>query len=344
MQELVRLGAPGALALVKERDKIVAAAAGLADLKRERPATKEDVWRIASVTKMVTAVIALQLVRERKLELDHPLSRYLPRIVPKAERITIRQLLNHTSGIPDYLYGRPFSTSKRLRVRLLREQSTAEMIEAANSQRRRFAPGRQHEYSNTNYLLLGLVIEKVSGKPYRDVVSERIVEPLQLQHTGFPDELGIVPRQRLSAYVPSDRGREPFGDYKRPHDVTIHRQLLGADGGLYSDVEDLGKMLEAIWGGKLLGPSEIEAMLADPWIDHDGRYRYGLGVSIYQLSCGTTVVGHEGSDFGSYTLALTDRATLRHLVVVVNIAIHRRPDIEIAIDRLRSQVFCPASR
>ena len=340
LDDLLRLGVPGSLALVKEGARISTAASGVADLTTKMPVSIDHTWRIASVTKMATAIVVLQLAREGKLRIEDRLSRYLPGIVPSAHRITIGHLLNHTSGIPDYLYGRSFSTAKRLRAQLDLPQTFAAMIRAANAQPRRFAPGARHDYSNSNYVLLGRIVEIVSGKTFSEVVSERIIRKLQLKNTGFPDMQGKFPEPHLSAYIPGDLFQQPFANYADLKNVTVHRRLLGADGGLYSNAIDLAKFLDALWDGQLLTQDERDEMMKHSMLDHEGRYRYGYGISIYRLSCGKTIVGHEGSDLGNYTLVVTEPKTSRHLVLTVNMAIHRRPDVETLIERIKMKVFC----
>jgi D-alanyl-D-alanine carboxypeptidase len=151
------LGAPGVLAYVRNGDATTTAAVGVSDVVSQRRIAGNEVWRIASVTKLVTAIIIQKLELDGQIKLDDHLSTYLPKIVPLAERITIRQLLYHTSGVPDYLAGRrvPINVSAtRLASNLLRHRPRAQLIKDANKHLRQFAPGRMHEYSNTNYLLL----------------------------------------------------------------------------------------------------------------------------------------------------------------------------------------------
>ncbi|MEQ1613806.1 MAG: serine hydrolase domain-containing protein [Hyphomicrobiaceae bacterium] len=338
------LGAPATLMMLREGDRIVqSVAVGIANRRTGRSATIHDRWRIASVTKMVTAVVVMQLVREGRLGLDNAVATYLPRAVPLADQITIRQLLNHTSGIPDYLAGPrvPINVSARmLKANLIRHRPFRQRLADANRQPRTFKPGEMHEYSNTNYLLLERIIARVSGMSYDKIVQSRVLKPLGLTHTAFVDPANRLPRNQLRGYVAGDTKRGPFKSHKRLVDVTRHDYLTGADGGLTSDLTDLTRLMDAIWSGPLLTAGERAAMTTDTVEDHDGVYRYGFGVAAYKQSCGITVYGHEGRDLGVYTMALSDRSSRRHLVVAVNKFIDDRAAFDRQLFNIQEQVFC----
>ncbi len=338
------LGAPATLMMLREGDRIVqSVAVGIADRRIGRLATIRDRWRIASITKIVTAVVVMQLVREGRLGLDNAVATYLPRAVPLADKITIRQLLNHTSGIPDYLAGPrvPINVSARmLKANLIRHRPFRQRLADANRQQRTFKPGEMHEYSNTNYLVLERIIARVSGMSYDKAVQSRVLKPLGLTHTAFVDPANRLPRDQLRGYVAGDTKRGPFKSHKRLVDVTRHDYLTGADGGLTSDLADLTRLMDAIWNGPLLTAGERAAMTTDTVEDHDGVYRYGFGVAAYKQSCGITVYGHEGRDLGVYTMALSDRSSRRHLVVVVNKFIADRATFDRQLFNIQEQVFC----
>lgn len=340
---LVKKGAPSAVVFVGTTKGIAVHALGSAAARKGRPVETDQVWRIASVTKMVTAVVTLQLVREGRLALNDPLAKHLPAAVPDADRITIRHLLNHTSGIADYL-AVPGSlmqepTSKLVK-RLLEPRTYEASLELANRHSASSEPGLLHEYSNTNYLLLGRIIERVAGRSYARVVSERVIEPLGLRKTGFPAADGAIPSPHLKAFLPSDARRRGPGARPRVHDVTQHTFFLGADGGLYSSGPDLIRLLDAIWRGPLLTDPERRLLIEDMQEDHDGQYRYGLGVAAFPTRCGELVYGHEGHDLGSFTMALTDRSRSRHVVLVFNRSSDGLRGIEQTLFDLRSAAFC----
>lgn len=330
--------------MVRQGERTIqSVAVGIADRRIGRLATIRDRWRIASVTKMVTAVVVMQLVRDGRLGLDDPVATYLPHAVPLADQITIRQLLNHTSGIPDYLAGPrvPINVSARvLKANLIRHRPFRQRLADANRQPRAFKPGEMHEYSNTNYLLLERIVARVSSMSYDKVVQSRVLRPLGLTHTAFVDPTNRLPRNQLRGYVAGDTKRGPFKSRKLLVDVTRHDYLTGADGGLTSDLTDLTRLMDAIWNGPLLTAGERAAMTTDMVEDHDGVYRYGFGVAAYKQSCGITVYGHEGRDLGVYTMALSDRSSRRHLVVAVNKFITDRAAFDRQLFNIQEQVFC----
>ena len=343
LSQIVKRGPPGALLLLQDGKLRQRLSVGLADLATQRRATTDDAWRIASVTKLVTAAIIIQLVQERHIKLDDRLSAYLPNSVRLAESITIRQLLNHTSGIPDYLSAPhvPLQVSaKHLKANLIRQRSTRGLLSDARSQRRRFKPGSMHEYSNTNYLLLGLIIEKVTGKKFQTVVRDRIIVPLKLKRTGFPDASGNIRPQHMRGYVPGDLRGKPFSNRRSLIDVTAHDYFLGGDGGLYSTLDETASIVRYVLSGQGMDRSVQRAMVSSMVQDHDGFYRYGLGVMAIELPCGQRVFGHEGRDLGIYTMALFDLKHGRSLVVAANMSFEHQWGIQDRIDEIRNMVFC----
>jgi D-alanyl-D-alanine carboxypeptidase len=343
IKKIQRLGVPGVLAFVRHGDKTAMAASGFADVETKRRISGEEVWRIASVTKLVTAIIIQKMALDGLVALDDPIGKYLPKIVPLSNRITLRQLLNHTSGIPDYLAGQrvPINVSaQNLAANLVRQRPRADLLKDANRQMRPFAPGKQHEYSNTNYLVLELLIEKMTDKTYKAIVDDVLITPLNLKQTGFPDTSGRLPPPFIKGYVPSDGPAGPFTNRKRLVDVTAHDYFAGADGGLYSSISDLAAMMEALRAEKLLSADELKIMVSDLKSDHDGMYRYGLGITALPTKCQQIVFGHEGRDLGIYTAMLATVDGTRQMIVVINAVPDYVPRLDFALAELRDRVFC----
>ncbi|MFM9847364.1 MAG: serine hydrolase domain-containing protein [Hyphomicrobiaceae bacterium] len=342
---LTRVGAPGALALVRVDGRTWMGSAGMADRGTGRKAKTEDVWRIASVTKMVTAVIVLQLSRERRLDLDDAVGKYLADLRREAGAVTIRQLLDHSSGLAEYLSDDAFGGSAATLLKMIKSpSSTQAMVAIALAQEWLPDPLAEHQYANTNYVLLERVIEAVTGQSYKNVVNTQLIDRLRLLRTGFPDAQGRLPRAHLKAYIPRDSIRGPFTDTQRLVDVTTHPYFLGGDGGLYSTLFDMSLIFDAIWSGRLGDARLFETMIGRLKSDHDGLYRYGFGVMAVSLSCGVTIYGHEGLDFGSTTIAFSDRTNRRQMILVVNARRETNKKLDSEVLAFQSRVFCGSGR
>ncbi|HRD76610.1 MAG TPA: serine hydrolase domain-containing protein, partial [Hyphomicrobiaceae bacterium] len=342
-ERLRALGAPGVIIFVRRGSERWMATTGVADTRTKRSMTGKEVWRIASVTKLITAVAVQMLAAEKRLTLTDPVSKFLPRIVPLASRITIKHLLSQTSGIPDYLAGDnvPVNVSAAALARnLVRHRPRAALLADANRQKRRFAPGARHEYSNTNFLLLEMIIEKVTRQSFQKLLTAELIKPIGLTRTGFPDRDGNLPTPHIRGYVPLDTRKGPFTHSSRTLDVTVHDYFSGADGGLYSNIDDLGKMMDALWSGAIIAPMQLRAMTTDLKSDHEGMYRYGLGIVALPTRCGRKAFGHEGRDIGIFTTMLATEDGSRQLIVVVNTAIDYHPQMEKVLADLRDRVFC----
>lgn len=343
LDSMVRNGAPGAIAYLKNRGRVSFEVSGFADLKSRRRPERDDVWRIASVTKVVTAAIVLRLAHDKTLSLDATVGSLIPDVMPRAANVTVRQLLTHTSGIPDYAADPvdPLQVSAGLlRDRLSVPRTVEGQLKAADNGDWTTGDRSTHRYSNTNYVLLGLILEKVTGRSYHDLVDALIIGPLRLRRTGFPDAVGRLPAPRLTAYVPGDGPEGPFTDQTRPVDVTEHTYFLGADGGLYSSVDDLSRMLDALWNYEIVDDHTFQSMFERLVPDHDGFYSYGEGIMAVTLGCGVQIFGHEGRDLGVVTQVFVTADNSKQFILAVNTALDAVPAVEAQIYELQSKVFC----
>ncbi|WP_326677297.1 serine hydrolase domain-containing protein [Streptomyces sp. NBC_01237] len=288
---IVATGATGVVAEVQSALGSRTASSGTADLADPgTPVPRNASYRIGSDTKTFTATLALQLVGEGRLALDDTVERWLPGTVRgngnDGTRITVRDLLGQTSGLNDYLAVSPdaaeaFTPEGYHRSRF-RSQTAREQVAAALSRPPQWLPDpvgspggkRRWGYSNTNYTLMGLVIEEVTGHPWAQEIHDRIIEPLGLRHTFSPGTSPYVPAPTATAYTRFP-GEDGFTD-------TTLAYGGGADGCLISDTHDHGRFLRALMGGRLLRPAQLAAMketvAADDWIDAPG-VRYGLGIA-----------------------------------------------------------------
>jgi D-alanyl-D-alanine carboxypeptidase len=323
VEQVVSAGVPGVLALVREHGRTQTVATGYANVGARVELRAQDRFRAASVTKLFVATVVLQLVAEGRLRLDEPVSRLLPGLLPDGGRITIRELLAHRSGLadiaedPEVLAGARSSwTAQRL-------------IALAAAMPRTTAPGRAFRYSSTNYLVLGLVIERVTGRSLASQLRRRIVDRLGLADTTFTP--GRIAGAHVHGYtLPAHQGVvDPAAE---PRDLeTRSARWAGAAGDLVSSAGDLARFLAALLRGELLPPDELRAM-------ENAHERYGLGLAVYRTRCGPAW-GHTGNLNGVLTIAWSRRDGSRQAIVVANV--YPLPaTADVALRRAAVTAFC----
>ncbi|WP_419992562.1 serine hydrolase domain-containing protein [Streptomyces boninensis] len=291
-------GAPGALAEVRDRRGSTVLTSGVANIKSNAPLHRDSRFRIGSMTKTFTATAMLQLVGEHRVDLDAPVERYLPGVVRghgnDGRKITVRQLLQHTSGLPDFLdYLKP----QDVVADPLAEHDPRDLVKLALEHPPVFKPGTDWDYSNTGYLLAGMIIERVTGNSYAHEIQQRIIKPLGLRETSVPVDSPEIPG-------PHPRGYAQPGPDAPLLDVTaVSPTVGGTAGGIISSGTDLNRFFGALVGGKLLRPAELrEMMTTRPTGGSDGR-EYGLGLERKPLPCGGHYWGHTGDFLGFETMA-----------------------------------------
>jgi D-alanyl-D-alanine carboxypeptidase len=323
-------GFPAALAAVRGRDRRARDyTAGVADLRTKAAVPVDGQVRIGSNTKTFTAVVVLQLVGEGKISLDAPIETYLPGLIRgdgiDGRHITVRQLLQHTSGLPNY--------TNFLADGLLPYQHTyfepRRLLDLALEQKADFAPGTKWKYSNTNYLVAGLLIEKVTGRPVIEQITERVIDRIGLRHTYFPN----VGDQAIREPHPQGYARD---DPSRPlTDVTEMDPSMGwAAGQIIATPSDVNRFFTALLAGRLLPPAQLRQMRTTVPSPELGKgARYGLGLVSTPLSCGGLSWGH-GGDIDGYSTsdAATDDGR------AATIAVTELPTEQTQIDHLLSAV------
>ncbi|MFD5917246.1 serine hydrolase domain-containing protein [Kitasatospora sp. NPDC058201] len=279
-------------------------AAGVTDLDSGRPARADGRFRIGSITKTFVSTVVLQLADEGRLRLDDPVDRYLPGVVPNGGAITLRQVLNHTSGLYDYLEDPQFLFHDEASLRAFLAQGRwtnyrpEQLVTVGVQHAPYFAPGQGWHYSNTNYILTGMIIKKVTGHTWQREVEKRIVEPLNLDNTSFPGSWPGIPGPHAHGYVKLPEG---------PADVTLINPTVGdAAGNGISTTSDLDRFHAALFGGKLLSAARLAEMTTAVPAPMIGAH-YGLGLIRYDLPCGE-VWGHTGGipGFNSVLLGVRD--------------------------------------
>ncbi|MFF4293900.1 serine hydrolase domain-containing protein [Streptomyces vinaceus] len=339
-------GVPGILAEIQDgRDRWVGTA-GVADTATGRKRREQDRFRIGSTTKTFTATVMLQLAAEHRLGLDDSVEKWLPGVVRgpgyEPEKITVRQLLDHTSGIYDYVNDKVMS-DRGTGTPFLRHRfdsySPEEIVRIGVSNPPRFAPGTDWGYSNTPYFLAGMIIERVTGRPLADAIDRRIARPLGLTATYLPRGDEPVLRgphgRHYSKLMLSDPGAAVY-------DVTELNPSWGwAAGGVVSTTGDLDRFFGALLGGRLLPPAQQQEMFTmvptKNWIPDTA---YGLGIASQRLSCGVTVWGMGGAINGSWTYTFGTRSGTR--MVSVNSNGDWNYPIAAFTDLLQAE-FCPGA-
>jgi D-alanyl-D-alanine carboxypeptidase len=302
LDELVSAGVPGAVLLVRNGDRTIRLSSGYGNLKTRTPIRAMDRFRVGSITKTFVATVVLQLVEERKLALDDTVERRLPGLVPTGRRITLRQLLNHTSGLFDYGGDEKWlSAAFRDPVR---DWSPREIVSIATAHKPYFPPGKGWAYSNTNYYVLGLIVEATTGRPLADELRRRILAPLRLRATSLPTGPRIA-------------GAHARGYFLGPiEDVTVGSpSVVWASGALVSNADDLARFFRALLGGRLLRPDLLRAMKST--IQGVPEFAYGLGLEKMRGPCGQ-LWGHTGGSPGYSVDALNSIDGKRQVVVLVN--------------------------
>jgi CubicO group peptidase (beta-lactamase class C family) len=260
---------------------------GMADLEWNIPNSPEVKFRLGSLTKQFTATLILLLQQDGKLHIEDPVSKYLPDAPKSWEKITLANLLGHTSGIPNFTNDKDFATWG------MSKHTVAEEIAFFSDKPLEFEPGSKFAYSNSNYEVLGAIIEKVSGETYGDQLRKRIFQPLGMQDTGLDTDELILPK-RAQGYSPGKDGLV----HARSESMTVP----WAAGAIYSTTGDLSRWERALFGGKVLNDASLAAMTTA------GKGDYGLGVGVVRQS-GVKVIQHGGGieGFNTQLAYLPDR-------------------------------------
>ncbi|GAB3475667.1 serine hydrolase domain-containing protein [Amycolatopsis cihanbeyliensis] len=299
LEKLVDSGeATAALLRISQGWRHWSTAAGVRDLESRRPARREGKFRIASTTKAFTATVVLQLVDEGRVGLDAPVERYLPGLVPNGENITVRQVLNHSSGLDDFASHPGYEAWNY--AALQHSYTPEEVLEFAFSHPPLFPPGQDWDYSNTNYVLAGQLVEAVTGNSWAEEVRHRILWPLGLWSTTLPGTSERIPQPYAHGYmeVSPAEGQPP-----ELIDVShINPSMISSAGEIISTTADLDRFFGALLGGRLTSAESL-AEMRTPAEHSPPQLRYGLGLHATTLSCGVTVWGHNGGALGYTTIA-----------------------------------------
>ncbi|WP_016909981.1 serine hydrolase domain-containing protein [Streptomyces xiaopingdaonensis] len=327
MENVHRAGMPGLFAEVRDGDQVWHGAAGVADVATGRPVTADMRHRVGSLTKTFTAAAVLQQAEKGQVGLDAPIGRYLPRLVPgeRGDAITVRMLLNHTSGLAEYLpHAYPslkaFPVLADTRPQSLDDHrftrfDPVELIGMGVTAPAVGAPGgTPGAYSNTNYLLLAQLLEEVTGAPAERYITRNVIERAELKNTEFP----------VGPYVdgPHSQLYEAwFGMVDPPRDYSVYdMSWVGPSASLISTVADLNRFYGLLLAGQIVTPSSLAQMQRTvPVVSQEGRtIDYGLGLHPMEGPGHSAFWGHGGTVWGGGALAMTRADGKRQMAVAVN--------------------------
>ncbi|CAL9495833.1 D-alanyl-D-alanine carboxypeptidase [Actinosynnema sp. ALI-1.44] len=292
---LQRRGVVGVQArVVTERGTGWAVTSGVADIRTGRPVPAQGHYRIASNTKSFVAAVVLQLVGEGALGLDDPVERHLPGVIRgnghDGAAITVRHLLQHTSGLPEYHAVLPGGGREGFERHRFDHYEPARLVALALSRPPDFAPGADWRYSNTGYVVAGMVVEAVTGNGWRTEVERRIIRPLRLTDTRVPADDHRLPHPHARAYQQWEFGGELS-------DTTeFNPTVSDAAGAITSTTRDVSRFFRALVGGELLKPAQQAELVRT--VPAGGGLAYGLGLYRKPLSCGGSYYDHGGNTAG----------------------------------------------
>ena len=311
LHQIVAAGAPGAAARVRDEHGVTQAASGVADLRTGRPMRAGLHYRVGSVTKPFVATVMLQLVAEGRVSLQDTVARWLPGILPYGDQVTIRQLLNHTSGVPDYTL-EPIVRLYTFPQARFRAWTPRELVALVADQPPDFPPGTAWRYSNTGYILAGLIVEAATGHKLGQELTRRIFRPLGLRDTFFPVNRPTIPRPYARGYsLPLGQEQGPLLDF-----TILNPSVAWAAGALVSNLGDLEHFFRALLGGRLLPPRLLTAMTTPVPTGQPG-FGYGLGLIVIETPAGR-LLGHDGAIPGFLNIVLSTEDGCRQVGVMMN--------------------------
>jgi D-alanyl-D-alanine carboxypeptidase len=312
LDDMVVAGAVAVQAELRDPAGVWRGTAGVAKLGTDRPVPAHARFRMGSVTKAFVATVVLQLVAERRLCLDEPVERWVPGVLPRGDRITVRHLLQHTSGVTEYMerfYELHPTTADVVRQRF-RRWTAGDLLGLVKGSPLLFEPGSEWSYANTNYTVLGLLIRRVTGRDYGAEVIRRIVRPLRLRHT-------IVPGTRVRIAGPHAHGYLADDQTGQPVDCTLFNpSIAGPAGELVTTAADLGRFIGALMCGRLL-PAKLLAQMKD-YVPVSDEVGYGLGLLRLHLPGVQELFGHTGYFFGYDTVTMSTEDGRRQLTMSTN--------------------------
>jgi D-alanyl-D-alanine carboxypeptidase len=308
-------GPPGAIATLYRNGRLTVVRAGRADIEHKGAPSAKHHMRIASVAKAFSGAVALQLVRDGRLGLDDTIGQRLPGMPPAWAAVTVRQMLNHTSGLPDYTQSDAFAKQAQTKPRGF--VSPTKIIDWVRADPLQFAPGSRYEYSNTDNIVIGLIAQAVTGRSYPDLLDSIVFGPAKLRETSFPTRSIALPAPFLHGYI--------VAPGQQDQDVTTFLSPSGAwaSGAVVSTPGDLNAFIRAYLGLRFFGAEQQREQMrfvtggrSSP--PGPGQNSAGLALFRYKTRCGT-VYGHTGNFPGYVQFAAATADGRRAVTTTLNI-------------------------
>ena len=343
LQAGVDAGYPGLIAYLDDGGRRGAwqGAAGVSDLTTGRRMRPDDTFRAGSNTKPFTATVVLQLVGERRLSLTDTVERWLPGILPYGRSITVRQLLNHTAGVPD---NQDITDFELYRADRFRSWTPRELVGLVADRPQDFPAGTSFSYSNTGYQLAGMIVERVTGHRLGDEIERRIIRPLDLRRTSFPVNSPFLEGPHTSGYsLDYDDDLQPMPG-SRLDMTTRNPSATWAAGNLVTNMNDLTRFFRALLGGRLLSPgllAQMKTTVDTGWFEGS---HYGLGLIVQDTPCGR-LIGHGGTIPGYQNTMLNseDGSQQFALLVPFSVAPEELGDYKNEIESTMRSAVCPSA-
>ena len=296
-------GAVGVVGAVRGHHARWKGAAGVRSIDAARGARADDTFRVGSITKSMVATLALQQVQAERWSLHTTVGDVLPGLLPGHDDVTLEQLLAHRSGLPDYVSTliAGVSTPEQLLSVVRRHYTDRQLVDAALTQSWSFAPGTDYSYSNTGYVVIGMMLERVTHHSIRHLLRARVFRPARMHHSSFPTHLPGFRRPHLTEYA----------TFERPYNVDdTNPSVFSSAGAVVSTASDLDRFYRALFTGRLLRPDLVSTM-ATPRTLESGKPAYGLGIYRVGDPCPGPdgeqqyLYGHDGATFGTLSVTFT---------------------------------------
>jgi len=336
LKSLVENGCPGVSVAILDKDGWWLKSEGLSNIEEQLKMMDTHLHYLQSVTKTYMAVVILQLFEEGKLQLDDPIDQYLApevsKMIDRANEITIKMLLNHTSGISEYNFHPAYAST------LLQYPETAftaeDYIKFIDGKKLAFEPGSQYSYRNTNYVLLALIADSITGD-HSVYIEENIFKPLGLQHTYYR-----ISDEKLNGETLSSSYWDRYSDgvlENISHTQKQNVSYMVGDDGIVTTTKEAILFLKGLLDGKLLQESTLQLMMT--WVNNrEGKPVYGLGLGHGDV-LGHTYYGHSGGGIGAGCELRYFPETNRYMFIAINIGTVTYSPLHIKLEEMRNKLF-----